>query len=78
MVTFVAINVVVTIVFVDVITVVHPSGVYIIALLSSVAIKTTGNVYSNEAVKELCIKSKTWKDSDDDFDDNDDAGSHQA
>ena len=27
-----------------------------------VAIKTTGNVFSHDAVKELCIKSKLWKD----------------
>ena len=27
-----------------------------------VAIKTSGNVYSNEAVEQLNIKSKNWKD----------------
>ena len=27
-----------------------------------VAIKTTGNVFSHEAIKELCIKNKNWKD----------------
>lgn len=48
----------------------HTSFVYVLCMYPQVftphthivAVKTTGNVYCYEAIEELCIKPKNWKD----------------